>query len=87
MKLTLSEKEILGLLIYPEPFHQILEESQIPYGAVRDDLMNLISHGYVDVYLIDGSRPISPFYDTDHLEQFAYKATKNGLKAIQGHAV
>jgi len=87
MKLTLSEKHLLGLLIYPEPFHLILEESGMPYGAVRDDLLNLISHGYVEVYTMDGSIPISPFYDADNLEQFSYKATKMGLKAIQGYAV
>ncbi len=87
MKLTASEKQVLSFLIFPEPFSQVQEESGMPYGSLRDDLMNLVSHGYVEVYEIDGSRSVSPFYDSDNLELFAFKATKSGLKVIQGYAV
>ncbi|MEX1063395.1 MAG: hypothetical protein WEC12_07315 [Balneolaceae bacterium] len=87
MKLTSSEKKILSLLIYPETFNQLLEETGLQKGLLRDDLMNLVSHRYVEVYEKDGSRPVSPFYDSDHLELFAFKATKSGLNAIQGYAV
>lgn len=81
-KLTPSEKQILSLLIYPETFQQILMESNLPKGSVRDDIMNLISHGYIEVYEKDGKKPVSPFYDSDNLDQFAFKATKSGLNSI-----
>jgi hypothetical protein len=87
MKLSSSEKQVLSYLIFPEPFSRVLEETGMPYGSLRDDLMNLVSHGYVEVYEIDGSRPVSPFYDSDNLQLFAFKATKSGLKQIQGYAV
>ena len=87
MKLTPSEKQILRFLIFPETFEDLLEESGVTYGTLRDDLINLISHRYVEVYTFDKSTPVSPFYDSDNLEQFAFKATKTGLKSIQSHAV
>lgn len=87
MKLTPSEKYVLGFLVFPEPFEMVLEESGVQYGTLRDDLINLINHGYVEVYLKDGSKSVSPFYDADNLEQFAFKATNSGLKAINSYAV
>jgi hypothetical protein len=82
MKLTPSEKEVLSYLIFPEPFQSILEESGMPQGALRDDIMNLVSHGYIEVYDLEGSQSVSPFYDSDNLQNFAFKATKTGLKAM-----
>jgi len=87
MKLTASEKFVLSFLIFPEAFDMVMEESGMQYGALRDDLINLINHGYVEVYLKDGSKSVSPFYDADNLEQFAFKATNSGLNAIKGYAV
>ncbi len=87
MKLTPSEKEVLSYLIFPEPFQSILEESGMQKGALRDDLMHLVSHGYIEVYDLEGVNPVSPFYDSDNLQNFAFKATKTGLKVIQTHAV
>lgn len=87
MKLSVSEKLVLNFLIYPEPFHQVLEESGMQRGSLRDDLMNLVSHGYVEVYDIEGRQMVSPFYDSDNLQNYSFKATKTGLKAIQGYAV
>ncbi len=82
-KLTITEKQILGFLIYPETFHSILEESGMPRGSLRDDVMNLVSRGYLVVYDREGKHPLSPFYDTDNLEDFSFKATKLGLDAIR----
>ena len=83
-KLTPSERQILDLLIYPETFDNIIKESGLARGTVRDDIMNLVSHGYIEVYEKNGKDTVSPFYDSDHLEEFAFKATRSGLKAIQG---
>lgn len=82
-KITPSERQILDLLIYPETFDSILEESGLARGTVRADLMNLVSHGFIEVYEKSGKETVSPFYDSDHLEEFAFKATQTGLKAIQ----
>jgi hypothetical protein len=87
MKLTPSEKQVLSYLIFPETFNSILEESGMQQGALRDDLMHLVSHGYIEVFEPDGIHSVSPFYDSDNLQNFAFKATKTGLKVIQSHAV
>jgi len=85
-KLTPSEKQILRELIYPESFRHIQTETALSYGAIRDDLIKLINHGFIEVY--DEASPTpSPFYDSDNIEQFSYKATKSGLKQIQNYGI
>jgi hypothetical protein len=86
-KLTGSEISILRELIFPESFQHIQEETGLSYGAIRDDLINLISHGFIEVYDAEAIASISPFYDSDQIEHFSFKATKRGLKQIQNHAV
>lgn len=86
-KLTTSERTILRELIFPEPFSHLLEETGYTFGMLRDDLINLINHGYIDVYTPDGSRTVSPFYDSDKINQYSFQATKTGLKTMQNHAV
>ena len=85
-KLTDSEKSILKELIFPESFEHIQEETGLTYGAIRDDLIKLINHGFIDVYKKDLTTSISPFYDSDNIHQFSFKATKRGLKSIQNYA-
>ena len=87
IKLTNSEKSILRELIFPESFDHIQEETGLSYGAIRDDLIKLINHGYIEVYEQDLITSVSPFYDSDKIEQFSYKATKQGLKSIQNYAI
>ncbi len=87
MKLTSSESAILRELIFPETVEHILSETGLPFGAVRDDLMKLINHGYIEVYDENSIRMVSPFYDSDNIGQYTYKATKSGLKKIQNHAL
>ncbi len=86
-KHTLSEKHILSLLIYPESFSYIQSETGLSYGAVRDDLMNLINHGYIAVYKNEKNPVPASFYDTDRIEEFHFRATKTGLKTIQRYAI
>lgn len=85
-KLTPSESQILRELIYPETFGHIQSETALSYGAIRDDLIKLINHGYIEVYDEDSSAP-SPFYDSDNIEHFLFKATRSGLKQIQNYGV
>ena len=86
-KLTDSEKSILRELIFPESFHHLLTETKLSYGAIRDDLIWLINHGFVEVYEKSAETRVTPFYDSDQMEQYLYKATKKGLKSIQNYAI
>ncbi|CAN5234856.1 hypothetical protein BH23BAC3_BH23BAC3_07080 [soil metagenome] len=86
-KISKSEQSILRELIFIEPFSHLLEETGISYGALRDDLINLINHGYIEVFSMDGRQSVSPFYDSDKIDQFSFQATKSGLKSIQNYAV
>lgn len=86
-KLTPSEQSILRELIFPESFGHLAGETGLPFGAIRDDLIKLINHGYIEVYDGHTGRSVSPFYDSDNIDQFSFKATKSGLKQIQNHAI
>lgn len=88
-KLTPSELSILRVLIFAEDFSLIESETGMSFGAIRDDLIKLINHGYVEVYddHDDFSTVPSAFYDSDHIDRFRFKATKLGLKSIQHHAI
>jgi len=86
-KLTPSERTILRELIFAEPFAHLLDETGFTYGTLRDDLINLINHGYIEVYSPDGLNSVSPFYDSDQIQKFSFKATKSGLKTMQNYAV
>lgn len=74
-------------MIFPESFDHIQKETGLTYGAIRDDLIKLINHGFVEVYEKDLITSVSPFYDSDNMDQFSYKATKQGLKSIQNYAI
>jgi hypothetical protein len=87
MKLTPSEIAIIRVLIFPEGFDLIQEETNLSFGAVRDDLMKLINHGYVEVYDERSGPEPSAFYDSDNIKEFSFKATRMGLKKIQNHAI
>ena len=86
-KITPSERAILRELIFPEPFSHIADETGFTFGMIRDDLITLINRGYIDVYTPDGSRSVSPFYDSDNIDQYSFQATKTGLKTMQNYAV
>ncbi|WP_158607375.1 hypothetical protein [Rhodohalobacter sp. SW132] len=86
-KISNTEKTILRELIFIESFSHLLEETGYTYGTLRDELINLINRGYIDVYSEDGSHSVSPFYDSDNIQQFQFQATKSGLKTIQNYAV
>lgn len=83
-KVSTSERLVLGRLIFTESFSTILEETGLQYGELRDDLINLMSFGYIEAYTSRGGRiALTSFYDADHLEDFAFRATKKGLTAIK----
>jgi len=87
IKPTLSERQILDLLIYRESFRYIQSETGLSFGAIRDDLMNLINHGFIEVYETENDFQSATVYDTDRIDLFYFKATKTGLKTIQRYAI
>lgn len=86
-KLTPSEITILRELIFQEPFEHLLAETGFTYGTLRDDLITLINHRFIEVFERESGAPASAFYDSDNIENFIFKATKTGLKKIQNHAI
>lgn len=87
MKLTPSENRILSELIFQESFDHIRDETGLSYGAIRDDLIKLINHGFVAVFDEHLRNATSPFYDSDRIEQFYFQATSTGLKSIKRHGI
>ncbi|MTI88805.1 MAG: hypothetical protein FH748_12630 [Balneolaceae bacterium] len=83
-KLTPSEKSILERLLYPEPFEVIQEETQLQYGEIRDDLINLMSYHLVEV--VDPDKPDagpSSYCDSDNLGNFTFRITKSGINHLK----
>ncbi|MEX0904819.1 MAG: hypothetical protein WD604_06875 [Balneolaceae bacterium] len=87
IKLSPSENSILRELIFPESFHHIQDETGLSYGAIRDDLITLINRGFIEVIAEDRVTSLSPFYDSDNIESFCFKATNSGLKLITRYAI
>ena len=87
IKLTDSERSILRELIFPESFDHLLTETGLSYGAIRDDLITMINLGFIEVYEDSTCNRVTPFYDSDQIDDFYYKATKRGLKSIQNYAI
>lgn len=82
-KLTPSERKILDRLIFPETFDIIQEETELEYGEIRDDLINLMSHHLVEV--VDPDQPESGdtiFSDADNLKNFTFRITNSGIKHL-----
>lgn len=83
-KVTASERRVLERLIFPETFTVVQDETGLLYGELRDDLINLLSFGFVEAYEQHGSTvTLSAFYDSDNLQDFTFRATKKGLSAIK----
>ena len=83
-KLTKSERTVIERLIFPESFEVIMEETNMQYGELRDDLMSLVNYRFVEVIDLDttGDSKMS-FYDSDNIRDFSFRATKTGLKSIK----
>jgi len=83
-KISSSERLVLGRLIFPERFETVLEETGLQYGELRDDLINLMSFGFVEAYEREGDKiALTAFYDSDNLQEFTFRATKKGLSEIK----
>lgn len=82
-KLTNIQQNILARLIYIESFEDVLDETKLQPGELRDELIQLINKGYIEVHNRGNSgHSIIRFYDTDNMHLFNFRATKAGLKHI-----
>lgn len=83
-KITPTERRVLQKLIFPEHFYVVQEETGLQYGELRDDLINLLSFGFVEAYEEKGKKiTLTNFYDSDNLQDFTFRATKKGLSVIK----
>ncbi len=81
-KLTKSERKVVERLIFPESFDSIMEETEMQFGELRDDLMNLVNYRFIKVIDSDEDSKVA-FYDSDNIRDFSFQATKAGLKSIK----
>lgn len=83
-KITKTERRVLERLIFPETFQDILDETGLLYGELRDDLINLISFRLIEAYERSGGKiALTSFYDADNLQDFTFRATSKGLDEIK----
>ena len=86
--LTEIQFQILDSIYFVEPFARILEEVEASTAIVADELRTLIDKGWVQVMAFDVKENDylrTLYYDTDHMEEFAYLATKEGLLKHNGY--
>lgn len=83
-KLTPSERKILDRLIFPEPFEVIQEETQLKFGEIRDDIINLMNSRLIEV--VDPERPNADgtfHFDSDNIQNSTYRITNSGIKHMK----
>lgn len=79
-KLTPSERKILDRLIFPEPFDVIKEETELKFGELRDDIINLMNSRLIEVINTDHPDENStPFFDSDNVQDATFQITKSGI--------
>jgi len=87
MNLNDAQFDILDSLYFVEPFRILVEESGLPPSVVKDELRILIAKRYVQVMRFDtiaGDYVRSAMYDADHMDDYFYLATKEGLLKHSG---
>jgi hypothetical protein len=80
--------QILDSLYFVESFAHILEEAEAPVSFVVDELRTLIDRDWIQVMVFSeraGDYVRTPIFDTDHLSDYHFLATKNGLLKHNGH--
>lgn len=80
MKPTKSQKQVINQLVFIESFDTLLSELDLRRGELRDDLMQLINAGFIEVFDENSTKRLNG-YDADRLERFCFRATSKGLAA------
>ncbi len=83
--ITSSEFQVLQQLVFIESFDTVQNETGLSYGELRDDLINLLSVGMVEVYSDKEEHAYikRTYFDSDHPNRYYYRATKTGLDALK----
>jgi hypothetical protein len=87
-KLSPSERKILELLIFTESFDTIRTETELQYGEIRDDIINMHNAGLIEVFAgttLQSARV--NHYDSDRPENFLFRATRKGINAMKTNRV
>lgn len=83
-KLSPSERKILDRLLFPEPFDVIQEETQLKYGEIRDDIINLMNSRLIEVVNPDVPNANSSYpFDSDNVKESTFRITKSGIKHMK----
>ncbi|MEM7374884.1 MAG: hypothetical protein AAF587_40200 [Bacteroidota bacterium] len=80
--------QILDSLYFVESFANVLEEAGEPVPIVVDELRTLIDKGWIQVMEFDQEQNDyvrTAIFDSDHLENYHFLATKDGLMKHNGH--
>jgi hypothetical protein len=86
-ELTELQFDILDSLYFVEKFEHIWEESGQAKPIVVDELRTMIDRNWIQVMEFDeekGDYVRTAIYDTDHLENYSFLATKEGLLKHNG---
>jgi hypothetical protein len=81
-KITTSQQNVLERLIFIESYEDLLSETGLQRGELRDDLTQLINSGMIEVFNKNEIKRLNG-YDTDNLHYFSFRATSSGLKALK----
>ncbi len=82
-KLTPSERKILDRLLFPESFEVIQEETQLAYGEIRDDIINLMNSRLIEVVEDDNDTNSIQWFDSDNIREATFQITKSGIKHMK----
>jgi hypothetical protein len=83
-KLTPSEHKILDRLIFPEPFDVIQDETQLKYGELRDDIINLMNSRLIEAVNPDEPNQNKTYpFDSDNVKDSTFRITKSGIKHME----
>ena len=80
--------QILDSVYFVESFEHVLEEAEQPRPVVVDELRTMIDRGWIQVMEFSeekGDYLRTQYFDTDHLENYHFLATKDGLLKHNGH--
>ena len=86
-ELTDLQFQILDSLYFVETFANVWEEAETTRPVIVDELRTMIDRGWIQVMLFDEKSDDyvrTPIFDTDHLENYFFLATKEGLLKHNG---
>ena len=77
------EKVVLENLIFPETLTNLIEDTKIEKHILQDVIKQLIKKGLVSTVLNKNLTAATEiYYDSDHMESYAYKISAQGFAAL-----